>query len=216
MEGSEFLDRLRRRLAAPAPGPLTHRRPPAPGIPTAEWPQSLDDPAAAFLEAAAAKGAVTRRSNDGPAAALAEVVAEESIRTAVVSSDPEAADAAGLLETTGVTVVPWDDAGAAARAGLGVTGAVYGIAATGSIVLDAGRAGGRTASLLPPVHLAILRADRLLATPADLWRSMPERFPAGPPSQMVVVSGPSKTSDIEMVLTTGVHGPGRLWICLLG
>jgi L-lactate dehydrogenase complex protein LldG len=48
-----------------------------------------------------------------------------------------------------------------------------------------------------------------------MWRSMPERFPNGMPSQVVVITGPSKTSDIEKVLTTGVHGPRRLWICLL-
>ena len=215
MDRTEFLDRLRRRLASPAAEPLPHRHPPSPSMPEAGWPQVLDDPAEAFSANAHRKGAIVRRSRD-PGAVIDEVIATESIRTAVVSADPEAASAAAVLDAAGVEVLPWDGTGTAARADLGVTGAAYGIAATGSLVVDAGRAGGRTASLLPPVHLAFLTIDRLLKTPADLWRHMPDRFPDGPPSQAVVITGPSKTGDIEMTLTTGVHGPGRLWICLLG
>jgi L-lactate utilization protein LutC len=215
MERTEFLDRLRHRLSSPAPEPLPHRHAPSQSIPEAGWPQVLDDPAGAFRETAQRKGAIVRRSGD-PSAVIEEVIAAESVRSAVVSAEPETASAAGILEAAGVEVLPWNGTEAAARADLGITGAAFGIAATGSIVVDAGRAGGRTASLLPPVHLAILPADRLLKTPADLWRHMPERFPGGPPSQAVVITGPSKTGDIEMTLTTGVHGPGRLWICLLG
>ena len=93
--------------------------------------------------------------------------------------------------------------------------AAFGIAATGSLVVAADRAGGRSVSLLPPVHAALLPIRSLLATPADLWRHMGEAFPGGPPSQVVVITGPSRTSDIELVLVRGVHGPGHVWVGLL-
>jgi L-lactate utilization protein LutC len=133
----------------------------------------------------------------------------------VVSCDPEATSTASHLEGLGVAVVPWDGPASAAAADLGVTGAVCGIAATGSVVVASDRAGGRSASLLPPVHAVLVRVGSLVATPADLWRDLGRLFPAGLPSQVVVITGPSRTADIELVLVCGVHGPGHVWVGLL-
>ncbi len=216
MERTEFLARLRRRLDRSAPVLGAHPPIPASGVAEASYLRDLSDPAAAFVEEATARGAVVRRITPGSVDTLiAEVVAAEGIRSAVISRDPETDGVPAALRAAGVEVLDWDGAPTASRADLGVTGAIAALAMPGTIVVDAARAGGRTASLLPPVHLALVTADRLLAHTAALWRHMHRHFPEGPPSQVVTITGPSKTGDIELVLTTGVHGPKRLWIGLI-
>jgi L-lactate dehydrogenase complex protein LldG len=99
------------------------------------------------------------------------------------------------------------------RATVGVTGALAGLAETGSLVLLNGPGRGRLASLLPPVHVALL-------TVADLYAGMSAFLAARPDvvrqaSNLVFVSGPSRTADIEQVLTLGVHGPRELHVVLV-
>jgi L-lactate dehydrogenase complex protein LldG len=95
---------------------------------------------------------------------------------------------------------------------------VAAVAATGSLVLDCRDAGSRTVSLLPRVHLCVLPAGRVVAAPADVLRPLGRA--AGDPgalaSNLVLVSGPSRTGDIEQLLTIGVHGPVAVHVVLLG
>jgi L-lactate dehydrogenase complex protein LldF len=93
----------------------------------------------------------------------------------------------------------------------GVTGALAGIAESGSLLLISGAGQTLSASLLPEVHVAVLRTSRLVPTLADALR-LPELRSA---AVVVVVSGPSRTADIEMTLTIGVHGPGELQVFLI-
>ncbi len=217
MERTVFLARLREALGRAPSAPLSaHGWEAGERGAAAIFRRPLTDPAAAFTEEAEALGVQVRRVGPGGVPAfLGEVVAAHGVHRAVVSRDPEAAGAAAALKELGVAVDDWDGPAAAAAADLGVTGAAFGIAATGSLVVAADRAGGRSASLLPPVHAALLPMRSLLATPADLWRHMAERFPAGVASQVVVITGPSRTGDIELVLVRGVHGPGHVWVGLL-
>ena len=93
----------------------------------------------------------------------------------------------------------------------GVTGALCGIADTGSLVLVHGARQTLTASLLPEIHVAVLKTSRLVPNLAEALRQPEIRTAlAG-----VVVSGPSRTADIEMTLTIGVHGPGELHVFLI-
>lgn len=93
----------------------------------------------------------------------------------------------------------------------GLTGAEAGIADTGTILLSSGSGRPQTASLLPEVHLAILEAKLILP---DLRAAL--RMPRVIDSQAaVLISGPSRTADIEMTLTIGVHGPGELLVFCL-
>jgi L-lactate dehydrogenase complex protein LldG len=217
MEREPFLARLRERLAAPPqPAVSAHPIEAYHGTAAAAYLRPLDDLAAAFTEEAVALGVVVRRvAPGGVPGFLAEVVAAHGVRSAVVSRDPEADGVAMALQALGVQVDPFDGPAAAAAADLGVTGAVCGIAATGSIVVAADRAGGRSASLLPPVHAALVPVGSLVATPAAVLGRLPALFPQGLPSQVVIVTGPSRTGDIELVLVRGVHGPGHVWVGLL-
>lgn len=106
----------------------------------------------------------------------------------------------------------WPECGitGAARAAVAVVGAVAAVAATGSIVVDSSAAGGRSASLLPDVVIFVFHQEDVVATPGDVLRAHRHRWPSGPPSQLVFVTGPSRSADIEMTLTVGVHGPGEV------
>jgi L-lactate dehydrogenase complex protein LldF len=93
----------------------------------------------------------------------------------------------------------------------GVTGALVGIAETGSLLLISGAGQTLTASLLPEVHVVVLRTSQILPNLADALRRPEVRTAqAG-----VIISGPSRTADIEMTLTIGVHGPGELHVFLI-
>ena len=96
-----------------------------------------------------------------------------------------------------------------ARAQLGITAADAIIMESGTLVLRASKEQGRSTSLLPPVHLAIVRADQRLRSLGSLpglcrsWAAQPQ----GLPSAVALVTGHSRTADIELTLVSGVHGP---------
>jgi L-lactate dehydrogenase complex protein LldG len=99
-----------------------------------------------------------------------------------------------------------------------ITGADAAVAESGSIALASGPGRGRLASLLPPLHIALLPASRIV-------RSLPEALDVlarafGPTlfrdrSNLVFVSGPSRTADIELSLTLGVHGPRAVHVIIV-
>jgi L-lactate dehydrogenase complex protein LldG len=83
-----------------------------------------------------------------------------------------------------------------------------GIAETGGLILWPSPEEPRLLSLVPPVHLALLDTDKIHDT---FWAALKaERWSAGMPANALLVSGPSKTADIEQTLAYGVHGPKRL------
>lgn len=218
MEQAAFLDRIRANMQRPTHPNLPHPMPPLGGpVPVVEYAEPVVDPVARFAAAAGATGAVVRMlSSDADVHALVrDVVEAHGVRTAVRSLDPEAELGAAAVAACGVRVDVYDNAADAADADLGITGAAFGIAATGSLVLSAARAGSRASGLLPPVHLALLRADAILADSSRFFRELSGRFPDGLPSQFVLATGPSRSADIELVITVGVHGPGHVWIGIL-
>lgn len=95
--------------------------------------------------------------------------------------------------------------------GAGVSEAAWGIAETGSVVLAASAEEPRARSLLPEVHVSLLREDRILAGLDELF----ERVRGDLPSALAIVTGPSRSADIEQTLTVGVHGPGEVHVVLL-
>jgi L-lactate dehydrogenase complex protein LldG len=96
---------------------------------------------------------------------------------------------------------------------VGLTGAVAGIAETGTVVVDA-RRWSQLASMLPKVHLALLPASEIYETMEDWLAAGGEQAVRGT-SSMSLISGPSRTADIEMTMTIGVHGPARVVVFCL-
>jgi L-lactate dehydrogenase complex protein LldG len=98
-----------------------------------------------------------------------------------------------------------------AAAGLGLTGVDLAIAETGSLLLGSGAGRPRSTSLLPPYHVAIFDRNALVETLAQVavlleaWHAGPA--PADRGAVITVITGPSRTADIELTLTRGVHGP---------
>jgi len=94
----------------------------------------------------------------------------------------------------------------------GLTCCELAVAETGTLVQAARPGGGRLLSLLPALHVALIRPKDILPTLADLPQALADvaRFPLGPTPAVSLISGPSRTGDIEAVIVTGVHGPGRL------
>jgi L-lactate utilization protein LutC len=210
-----FIGRVRERLSAGIPdNPLRPVVDLGAELPAVDYAADLSDPVASFAAAAGALGAVVdpRANRD---LLIADVCARHDVRRAVVSDDPECAGVRDVLDGLGVEQVELGDTAATATADLGITGAVYGIGLTGSLVVDSRRAGARTASLLPPVHLAFVERAGILPTPGDVLRHLPERLPDGLPSNLVFITGPSRSADIELQLTVGVHGPHTLVIGVL-
>jgi L-lactate dehydrogenase complex protein LldG len=95
-----------------------------------------------------------------------------------------------------------------ASADVGLTGCHAAIAETGSIVVLSGPGTPRSASLLPPVHVCLVRRTDLLATMGEFFATRAQDIAAA--SCCTFISGPSRTADIELQLTLGVHGPGRV------
>jgi L-lactate utilization protein LutC len=98
---------------------------------------------------------------------------------------------------------------------LGITGAFVGIAETGTLMLLSGPDTPATVSLLPETHIAVLGAERLVATMEQAWDRL--RLEHGSlPRAVNFISGPSRTADIEQTVTLGAHGPYRVLIIVVG
>ncbi|MGI5836130.1 MAG: LutC/YkgG family protein [Chloroflexota bacterium] len=97
---------------------------------------------------------------------------------------------------------------------VGLTGAVAGLADTGSIIVASGAGRSRIASLLPPVHIALLPVERIYPTMQD-WLVGGGADLVAQSANVVVITGSSRTSDIELQLTLGMHGPKELHVVLL-
>ena len=156
---------------------------------------------ARFVERVGDYGATVVRSSDP-----AETVAKLLTGRVVVAPDlPAALRPAGveLVEDYGLTARELDEIDAA------LTTCAAACAETGSIALDGGPGQGRRAiTLVPDLHVCIVRAAAIVETVPELIDRLAASAREGRP--IVIVSGPSATSDIELDRVEGVHGPRRL------
>jgi L-lactate dehydrogenase complex protein LldG len=195
-------------------------------VPAAERPQDVvvprdyrrrsdlpaEDVLDLFVENVRDYGATVRRlSPDGVTAALGEICAARGIRAvAVPPGFPEQwVTGAGLSimqDSPPMSIASLD------RAGAVVTTAAAGIAETGTLVLVHGAGVGRRAlSLVPDVHVCVVRTDQVVATVPEAMDRLADRRT----QPITFVSGGSATSDIELVRVEGVHGPRTLEVLLV-
>jgi L-lactate dehydrogenase complex protein LldG len=97
----------------------------------------------------------------------------------------------------------------------GISGCGCLVAQTGSILVSSA-AGGRGISILPHVHVVIARLDQIVPTLADALAGVPREAGGGQPSMRSLITGPSRTGDIERILVLGAHGPKELLVILVG
>jgi L-lactate utilization protein LutC len=211
MAREEILQRVRTALgrsgseAPPVPPPVRLRLPDA----------GFEARVASFtarLEALA--GRVCRAATAHDAGAL--VARELGNRTAVASNAP-------YLQQCGISSLPRVTSGIASRdrlrelcatAEVGITSAEYVLADTGTLVMLSSPHEARLVSLLPPAHIAVVPCGCILTGLDELFTLLPN--PAAIASSMVLITGPSRTADIEQILVRGVHGPGQILVILVG
>jgi L-lactate dehydrogenase complex protein LldG len=207
----QILGRLRQRKSLPfanSTPPETHQ----PVVP-------LSDRSAAalqtlFVEEALKAGCVIHEA-DSPAAAIAAILEIVGGDTAVSAWNPAHIPLPGLVEAldkAGITRVEQD-----AGVRVGLTGVDAALAATGSVVVVSGNGRVRAASLLPPIHIAVVVPGQIMPDLESWWAT---QRAAGLEqirrhSNVVVITGPSRTADIAMQLVMGMHGPRELHLVLL-
>ncbi len=162
-----------------------------------------------------ALGGQVYRANT-PQDAGAWVARELANRTAIVSNAPFLNEC-GIRDLSGVRggVTERDELRRlCAQAEVGISSADYALADTGTLVMLSSTDEARMISLLPPAHIAVLPTNRVLTGLDELFSVLP--FPSSTTSSMVLITGPSRTADIEQILVRGVHGPGRVLVVLVG
>jgi L-lactate utilization protein LutC len=95
---------------------------------------------------------------------------------------------------------------------ISVSEGLWAIAETGSVLESTGPGKSRILPILAPVHIILLKQSRILPTQADFFQ-LPELGKSG--SAQIIMTGPSRTADIEKVLALGVHGPEKLFVILV-
>jgi L-lactate dehydrogenase complex protein LldG len=179
-----------------------------------------------FANRASATGMSVHRVADLNQAAerLGEIVKDAGVDSVTVPAE-------GIvtrlpLETSlpdGVSLLTWDasaESGERKRVAFemqcGVTGVDYAICETGSLVQFSSSDCPRSLSLLGSVHIAVVETSQIIPDLYDLTGRVHEQFPDGPPANITLITGPSKTADIELNLVIGVHGPATVHVILVG
>jgi L-lactate dehydrogenase complex protein LldG len=135
-----------------------------------------------------------------------EIIENAGALTAFLGGFAKLASDLGELTTTSV-----GEPNASVReCDLGVTGCDCLVAQTGSVIVSTLSAGGRALSVLPPTHLVIARRNQIVPDLGSAMALLRNRYDKHWPSALSVITGPSRTADIEKILVMGAHGPKRL------
>jgi L-lactate utilization protein LutC len=144
---------------------------------------------------------------------VAQIVAGRSV---VASNAPYLAEC-GILALPGVRTGIRDVEEmrtVAAESEVGITSADYALADTGTLAMISSASEARLVSLLPLLHVAVVPVERILTGLDELFTLLPR--PADQSSSLVLITGPSRTADIEQILVRGVHGPGQITVIIVG
>lgn len=157
-------------------------------------------------------------SQDELNASVMELIREKGISSfAIWESDYlKELDLINLLTSGGLKQLYANDKSVVAQAGIGITEVDYAIADTGTLVLLTDGNKPRSLSLLPPIHLALVRKNKLTSNINELFIILKQILNDAQniTSCMTFITGPSRTADIELNLTLGVHGPKELYVLI--
>lgn len=190
------------------------------GLPVRRFDWGAEERTARFTQAlAAVRGEIIEVGADWPRR-VADLLAERGAGR--LAFGPEAELAAELTRgwppESAVQLVPWAEPIETGRDRLfgeidaALTGCRGAIAETGSLVLWPGPAEPRLLSLVPPIHLVLLDPREIRSTLHELL--VEQGWSGGMPSNALLITGPSKSADIEQTLTYGVHGPKALIVLI--
>jgi L-lactate dehydrogenase complex protein LldG len=205
------------------------QRSPEPRLPAAAAAEAAaaEDPVAQFESELRGLTATLHRADSagGAALAAAQILSACGARRVVAWNTAavralSGSDAVRALDLHWIFPEPADDGGRAAwrraaiEADVGVTEADFALADTGTLVVRAGGDQPALASLLPSVHIALVARDRLLPNLDALLTAL--GTPPALGTALTLITGPSRTADIEKKIVLGVHGPEALHVILLG
>lgn len=161
---------------------------------------------------------VHRTTTADLADSLARVITDNQIRCLAVGNEvltdqPMTTKLEGVCALYPMSDPDWQQDGLFNTVDAGLTYSVAAIAETGSIVLQSSAASPRQLSLVPPVHIVIVDAHRVVNTLFDLTQQ--PSWSGDLPTNVILVSSPSKTADIQQTLAYGAHGPKRLIVILV-
>lgn len=204
-----IIENVRRSLGRTAQTPL--------GVPPAIYeprqPESVDSEIERFLgEVKKLSGVGQKLSPSEIDSALKTLVEEQNIRKAAVWETPHLRQLGitEILNSLGVELVsPNANKHEMTLCDLGITEADYLLPETGTIVLRSSTEKPRAVSLLPRVHLAIVRPEMLRADMHQVFAEAKDHH------YLVFITGPSRTADIELTVTLGVHGPKNLYVWMM-
>ncbi len=212
---AEILARIRAALPHPRPDTAAEPEGPQPDL-----PGELDDPQARMARFGLVLqkvGGRMHRARDESAAArtIAGIVGELGAREVALSDDPLIRRLSGALPHSVRTFDGWTDRRRLFACDLGLSTAQWGVAETGTIVLESTAERHRLVSLVPPVHVAVLRLGSLLAGLGDALVAIRRGQDGAPARTITLITGPSRTADIELELVLGAHGPRALHVVVL-
>ncbi|MBE0558916.1 MAG: lactate utilization protein C [Proteobacteria bacterium] len=145
--------------------------------------------------------------------ALLKLVEAAGVKKAVVAESPLqiAAGVTEALRSRGIEVYtePTEIAEHAPTADIGISGVEFGVAETGSVFQEGYAIATRLVTILPPLHVVFLPGANIVPGIVEAFDIIAKNFDRG---YVGFITGPSRTADIERVLTIGVHGPGRFAI----
>jgi L-lactate dehydrogenase complex protein LldG len=168
-----------------------------------------------FTRAARIVGADVEAMSD--AASVVAYISERVAGSVLLSPCPSLTKIglAGVFDKADVKYETEDFRACGASAAAGVTGANFGIAATGTVVLESTDESVRIATTLPDKHFVLIDPKKILATAEEAVPLLEDFHKNLPQAYLAYITGPSRTADIERVLTIGVHGPSELHVLLV-
>ena len=203
------IENVRRSLGRTGQTPLS----PRPAIYGSRQPESIDLEIELFLnEVKKLSGVGQKLSSSTINSALKALVADQNIRKATVGETPHLRQLGigEMLHSIGVELIsPNASKHQMALCDLGITEADYLLPETGTLVLHSSAEKPRAVSLLPRIHLAIVQPEMLRADIHEVFAEAKDR------NYLVFITGPSRTADIELTVTLGVHGPKNLYVWMM-